>query len=91
MDEPLSNSDAKLRVETRANIASLQQRLETTTICAMHDRVEAMTVGIGWRCSPTACCSSARLLRSCTSARRTRSSPASSDPRDERSEPVAAG
>ena len=45
MDEPLSNLDAKLRVETRANIASLQRRLATTTIYVTHDQVEAMTMG----------------------------------------------
>ncbi|GAA4852966.1 ABC transporter ATP-binding protein [Saccharopolyspora rosea] len=45
MDEPLSNLDAKLRVETRANIASLQKRLGTTTIYVTHDQVEAMTMG----------------------------------------------
>ncbi|OZM70452.1 sugar ABC transporter ATP-binding protein [Amycolatopsis antarctica] len=45
MDEPLSNLDAKLRVETRANIAALQNRLGTTTIYVTHDQVEAMTMG----------------------------------------------
>ena len=45
MDEPLSNLDAKLRVETRANIANLQARLGTTTIYVTHDQVEAMTMG----------------------------------------------
>jgi multiple sugar transport system ATP-binding protein len=45
MDEPLSNLDAKLRVETRANIARLQRRLGTTTIYVTHDQVEAMTMG----------------------------------------------
>ncbi|SFB50197.1 carbohydrate ABC transporter ATP-binding protein, CUT1 family [Amycolatopsis marina] len=45
MDEPLSNLDAKLRVETRANIAALQERLGTTTIYVTHDQVEAMTMG----------------------------------------------
>jgi multiple sugar transport system ATP-binding protein len=45
MDEPLSNLDAMLRVETRANIAALQQRLKTTTIYVTHDQVEAMTMG----------------------------------------------
>jgi multiple sugar transport system ATP-binding protein len=45
MDEPLSNLDAKLRVETRANIASLQARLGTTTLYVTHDQVEAMTMG----------------------------------------------
>jgi len=45
MDEPLSNLDAKLRVETRANIAALQARLGTTTIYVTHDQTEAMTMG----------------------------------------------
>ncbi|GAA3892292.1 diacetylchitobiose ABC transporter ATP-binding protein MsiK [Saccharothrix violaceirubra] len=45
MDEPLSNLDAKLRVETRANIAGLQQRLGTTMIYVTHDQIEAMTMG----------------------------------------------
>ena len=45
MDEPLSNLDAKLRVETRAQILKLQQRLATTTIYVTHDQVEAMTMG----------------------------------------------
>ncbi|HEX3541372.1 MAG TPA: sn-glycerol-3-phosphate ABC transporter ATP-binding protein UgpC [Acidimicrobiales bacterium] len=45
MDEPLSNLDAKLRVETRANIANLQARLGTTTVYVTHDQVEAMTMG----------------------------------------------
>jgi multiple sugar transport system ATP-binding protein len=45
MDEPLSNLDAKLRVETRANIAALQARLGTTTIYVTHDQIEAMTMG----------------------------------------------
>jgi multiple sugar transport system ATP-binding protein len=45
MDEPLSNLDAKLRVETRSEILKLQQRLGTTTIYVTHDQVEAMTMG----------------------------------------------
>jgi multiple sugar transport system ATP-binding protein len=45
MDEPLSNLDAKLRVETRANIIQLHQRIQTTTIYVTHDQVEAMTMG----------------------------------------------
>jgi multiple sugar transport system ATP-binding protein len=45
MDEPLSNLDAKLRVETRANISALQARLGTTTVYVTHDQVEAMTMG----------------------------------------------
>ena len=45
MDEPLSNLDAKLRVQMRADIAALQQRLGTTTIYVTHDQAEAMTLG----------------------------------------------
>ena len=45
MDEPLSNLDAKLRVETRANIIKLHQNIQTTTIYVTHDQVEAMTMG----------------------------------------------
>src|SRR5205823_9060079 len=45
MDEPLSNLDAKLRVQVRAEIARLQQDLGTTTIYVTHDQVEAMTMG----------------------------------------------
>jgi multiple sugar transport system ATP-binding protein len=45
MDEPLSNLDAKLRVQMRAEISQLQSRLGTTTIYVTHDQVEAMTMG----------------------------------------------
>jgi multiple sugar transport system ATP-binding protein len=45
MDEPLSNLDAKLRVQTRNQIAGLQRRLGTTTVYVTHDQVEAMTMG----------------------------------------------
>ncbi|GGF93224.1 ABC transporter ATP-binding protein [Rhodococcoides trifolii] len=45
MDEPLSNLDAKLRVQTRAQISALQRRLGTTTVYVTHDQVEAMTMG----------------------------------------------
>jgi multiple sugar transport system ATP-binding protein len=45
MDEPLSNLDAKLRVQMRGEIARLQQRLGTTTIYVTHDQTEAMTLG----------------------------------------------
>jgi len=45
MDEPLSNLDAKLRVQMRAEIASLQDELAVTTIYVTHDQVEAMTMG----------------------------------------------
>jgi multiple sugar transport system ATP-binding protein len=45
MDEPLSNLDAKLRVQTRTEVARLQQRLGTTTIYVTHDQTEALTLG----------------------------------------------
>ena len=45
MDEPLSNLDAKLRVQTRTEISSLQARLGVTTVYVTHDQVEAMTMG----------------------------------------------
>ena len=45
MDEPLSNLDAKLRVQTRTQIAALQKRLGVTTLYVTHDQVEAMTMG----------------------------------------------
>src|SRR5512143_3007789 len=44
-DEPLSNLDAKLRVQMRAEISKLQQRLKTTSVYVTHDQVEAMTMG----------------------------------------------
>jgi multiple sugar transport system ATP-binding protein len=44
-DEPLSNLDAKLRVQMRAEISTLQKRLQTTTVYVTHDQVEAMTMG----------------------------------------------
>ncbi|MCU1428797.1 MAG: carbohydrate transporter ATP-binding protein family, partial [Actinomycetia bacterium] len=45
MDEPLSNLDAKLRVQTRAELIELQRRLSTTVVYVTHDQVEAMTMG----------------------------------------------
>jgi len=45
MDEPLSNLDAKLRVQTRAELIKLHQRLQTTVIYVTHDQIEAMTMG----------------------------------------------
>ncbi len=44
-DEPLSNLDAKLRVQTRAEISKLQKTLQTTTVYVTHDQIEAMTMG----------------------------------------------
>ena len=45
MDEPLSNLDAKLRVQTRAELIRLQERLEATVVYVTHDQIEAMTMG----------------------------------------------
>ena len=45
MDEPLSNLDANLRVQTRAELIKLHQRLQTTVVYVTHDQVEAMTMG----------------------------------------------
>ncbi len=45
MDEPLSNLDAKLRVQTRAELIKLHQRIQTTVVYVTHDQVEAMTMG----------------------------------------------
>src|SRR5947208_16390705 len=45
MDEPLSNLDAKLRVQTRSQIATLQAKLDVTTVYVTHDQIEAMTMG----------------------------------------------
>ena len=45
MDEPLSNLDAKLRVQTRTEVVELQARLGVTTVYVTHDQVEAMTMG----------------------------------------------
>ena len=45
MDEPLSNLDAKLRVQMRTEVSRLQQRLGTTMVYVTHDQTEAMTLG----------------------------------------------
>ncbi len=45
MDEPLSNLDAKLRVQMRTEVSRLQHRLGTTTVYVTHDQTEAMTLG----------------------------------------------
>ena len=79
MDEPLSNLDAKLRVQMRADIAALQQRLGVTTVYVTHDQVEAMTMGHRVAVLRDGrlqqCDDAARALRP---ARERRSSPASS-------------
>lgn len=53
MDEPLSNLDAKLRIEMRAEIVKLCRRLKITTFYVTHDQLEALTEGGGARCLPT--------------------------------------
>ena len=78
MDEPLSNLDAKLRVQMRAEIASLQSRLGMTTVYVTHDQSEAMTLGDRVAVLGDGGCSNATRPARCTSGRRTRSSPASS-------------
>ena len=45
MDEPLSNLDAKLRVQMRTEVSRIQQRMGTTTVYVTHDQTEAMTLG----------------------------------------------
>ncbi len=81
MDEPLSNLDAKLRVQMRTEIARLQDRLGTTTVYVTHDQTEAMTLGTGWwSCWPASHSRSAPPTSS-TTPRRTCSSPVSSGPR----------
>ena len=79
MDEPLSNLDAKLRVQTRAEIARIHRRLGTTIVYVTHDQVEAMTMGdriaVMKRRHPPA---GRHARRSSTSTRPTCSWPASS-------------
>ena len=79
MDEPLSNLDAKLRVEMRAEIARLQRELAVTTVYVTHDQIEAMTMG-----TRVAVLRDGRLpagghaRSACTTSRSTCSSPRSS-------------
>ncbi len=78
MDEPLSNLDAKLRVQTRAEIARLHQRLGITMVYVTHDQVEAMTMGDRIAVMSKASSSRSARPRSCTTTRSTCSWPASS-------------
>ena len=78
MDEPLSNLDAKLRVQTRAEIARLQHDLGVTTIYVTHDQVEAMTMGDRVAVMRKGELQQVDDPRSSTTARSTSSSPASS-------------
>ena len=79
MDEPLSNLDAKLRVQMRADIAALQSEFGVTTVYVTHDQSEAMTLGHRVAVLRDGRLQQCRRRRaSSTSGRRTHSSPASS-------------
>lgn len=78
MDEPLSNLDAKLRVQTRTQIAALQRRLRTTTVYVTHDQVEALTMGDRVAVLKEEFSSRSAHRTKCSCARRTRSSAGSS-------------
>ncbi len=78
MDEPLSNLDAKLRVEMRAEIARLQRELDVTTIYVTHDQVEAMTLGDRVAIMREGVLQQLSKPRSSTTGRGTSSSPSSS-------------
>ena len=78
MDEPLSNLDAKLRVQTRSQIAELQRRLGITTVYVTHDQVEAMTMGHRVAVLADGQLQQCDTPRHSTTTRRTSSSPGSS-------------
>ena len=81
MDEPLSNLDAKLRVQTRTQIAKLQRDLGVTTVYVTHDQTEAMTMGDRIAVLKDGLLMQVGTPRSCTTPRTTCSWPASSAPR----------
>ena len=78
MDEPLSNLDAKLRVQMRAEIARIQRDLSVTTIYVTHDQSEAMTLGDRVAVMRRASCSSSTRRRTSTASPSTSSWPSSS-------------
>ena len=78
MDEPLSNLDAKLRVQMRAQFAQLHERLRTTTVYVTHDQVEAMTLGQRVAVLRDGVLQQVDTPQRSTSTRRTCSSPRSS-------------
>ena len=78
MDEPLSNLDAQLRVQTRTQILELQRRMQVTTMYVTHDQVEAMTMGDRVAAMHRGVLSSSARRPSCTSGPRTSSWPVSS-------------
>jgi multiple sugar transport system ATP-binding protein len=72
MDEPLSNLDAKLRVQTRTEVSRLQKRLGTTMVYVTHDQTEAMTLGDRGRGhAPRHDPAGGVARRNCTTGRRT--------------------
>jgi ABC-type sugar transport system ATPase subunit len=71
MDEPLSNLDAKLRVQLRVQIARLQRDLDVTMLYVTHDQVEAMTLGHRVAVGAWACCSRSPRPRSSAGGRST--------------------
>ena len=81
MDEPLSNLDAKLRVQMRAEIAQVQRDLDVTTIYVTHDQTEAMTMGDRVALMKAGVLQQLGAPRTSTTTRTTSSSPASSAPR----------
>ncbi|BCJ37619.1 hypothetical protein Athai_51220 [Actinocatenispora thailandica] len=81
MDEPLSNLDAKLRVQMRTSISRIQKRLGTTTVYVTHDQTEAMTLGDRIVLMRAGLIQQVGSPRSCTRSPSTCSSPASSAPR----------
>ena len=78
MDEPLSNLDAKLRVDMRASLAQLHERLGVTTVYVTHDQVEAMTLGRRVAVMRAGRSSSSTRLTTSTTSRATSSSRRSS-------------
>ena len=79
MDEPLSNLDAKLRVQMRSEIAALQRSLNVTTVYVTHDQVEAMTMGDRVAVMNMASFNKSTLPTICTTVLQMHSSLASSD------------
>ena len=77
MDEPLSNLDTRLRMETRRELITLQRRLGRTFVYVTHDQNEAMTMGAGSRSCATGCSSNTGARSTSFAARRTCSSGAS--------------
>ena len=78
MDEPLSNLDAKLRVQMRVELVQLHRRVQTTTVYVTHDQVEAMTMGDRIVVMNDGIIQQTAVPKNCTIIRSTASSRASS-------------